>query len=92
MSNTVQPKTTEQLMAEADELIRQINSDYLHEMDEDHRKQFELHTQNLSSIKAEAKDSAEHKEAFKISSSFEGVHEAIQGMVKAMNDLKNHRF
>jgi ElaB/YqjD/DUF883 family membrane-anchored ribosome-binding protein len=37
----------EQLMAEADELIRQINSDVHQRNEEEHRLQFEIHAQNL---------------------------------------------
>lgn len=43
----------EQLLAEADKLIQQINSDVINDMEEEHRIQFEKHAQNLKKIKSE---------------------------------------
>jgi hypothetical protein len=59
---------------------------------EEHRLQFEKHTQNLKKIKSEVQDKIEKKETSEISSSAEGMHEAIQDIVKAMQDLKNYLF
>ena len=47
MPNNVASKNIEQLLAEADELIQQINSDVINDMQEEHRLQFEKHAQNL---------------------------------------------
>jgi hypothetical protein len=77
-------KNIEQLLAEADELIRQINSDTIKEMKAEHRLQFENHAQNLTKIKSEVQDKIEMKGTTEISSSAEGIHEAIDDIVKAM--------
>ena len=53
MSNNKESKTIEQVMAEADELVHQINADVIHEMKDEHRLQFEMHAQNLKNIKSE---------------------------------------
>jgi phosphoenolpyruvate-protein kinase (PTS system EI component) len=53
MAKNLEPKNIEQLLAEADELIRQINSDAIKDMEEEHRIQFEKHAQNLKKIKSE---------------------------------------
>ena len=92
MAKNLEPKNIEQLLAEADELIRQINSDAIKDMEEEHRIQFEKHAQNLKKIKSEVQDKIEKKETSEISSGAEGMHEAIQDIVKAMQDLKNHLF
>jgi hypothetical protein len=93
MPNNVASKNIEQLLAEADELIQQINSDVINDMQEDHRLQFEKHAQNLKKIKSEVQgNKIEKKGTSELSSSAEGMHEAIQDIVKAMQDLKNMFF
>ena len=80
----------EQLLAEADELIQQINSDAIKDMQEEHLLQFEIHAQNLKKIKSEVRDKIEKKGTSELSSSAEGMHEAIQDIVKAMRDLTKY--
>ena len=92
MSNNVASKNIEQLLAEADELIQQINSDAIKDMQEEHLLQFEKHAQSLKKIKSEVKGKIEKKGTSEISSSAEGMHEALQDIVKAMRDLKNKLF
>jgi len=92
MAKNLEPKNIEQLLAEADELIRQINSDAIKDMEEEHRIQFEKHAQNLKKIKSEVQEKIEKKGTSEISSSADGMHEAIQDIVKSMKDLKNYLF
>ena len=92
MTKNLEPKNIEQLLAEADELIRQINSDAIKDMEEEHRIQFEKHAQNLKKIKSEVQEKIEKKGTSEISSSADGMHEAIQDIVKSMKDLKNYLF
>jgi hypothetical protein len=92
MPMNLESKNFEQLLAEADELIQQINSDVINDIEEEHRLQFEKYAQNLKKIKSEVQDKIEKKETSEISSSAEGMHEAIQDIVKAMQDLKNYLF
>ena len=92
MAKNLEPKNIEQLLAEADELIRQINSDAVKDMEEEHRIQFEKHAQNLKKIKSEVQEKIEKKGISEISSSADGMHEAIQDIVKSMKDLKNYLF
>ena len=56
MAKNLEPKNIEQLLAEADELIRQINSDAIKDIEEEHRIQFEKHAQNLKKIKSEVQE------------------------------------
>jgi len=92
MPNNLESKNIEQLMAEADALIRQINSDILKDLEEEHRMQFEKHAQNFKKIKSEVQSKIEEKGTSEISSSADGMHEAIQDIVKAMKNLKNDLF
>ena len=92
MSKKLESKNIEQLLAEADELVRQINSDVLKDMKEEHRLQFEKHAQNLKKIKSEVQGKIQKKEASDIGSGAEGMHEAIQDIVKAMHDLTSKLF
>ena len=89
MPKNLESKNIEQLLAEADELIQQINSDAIKDMEEEHRMQFEKHAQNFKKIKSEVQGKIEKKGTSEISSSAEGMHEAIQDIVKAMGTLKN---
>ena len=86
MPNNVASKNIEQLLAEADELIQQINSDAINDMQEEHRLQFEKHAQNLKKIKSEVQGKIEKK----TNSGAEGMHEAILDIVKAVRDLKKY--
>lgn len=78
---------TAELLAEADELIRQINSDALQYMRDDHRLAFEKHVKKLEKIKASAQVEARAKKESDISDSAEGMHAAIQDIVKAMREM-----
>ena len=86
MTESFEPKNIEQLMAKADELIQQINSDVINDMKEDHRVQFEKHAQNLKKIKSVVQGKMEKKK----SSGADGMHEAIQDIVKAMQGLTKY--
>ena len=90
MPNNVAYKNIEQLLAEADELIRQINSDAINNIQEEYRLQFEKHAQSLKKIKSEVQGKIEKKGTSEIGSGAEGMHEAIQDIVKAMGDLKKY--
>lgn len=92
MPKNLESKNIERLLAEADELIQQINSDAINDMKEEHLLQFEKHAQSLKKIKSEVQGKIEKKGTSEISSSAEGMHEAIQDIVKAMQDLKNKLF
>jgi hypothetical protein len=90
MPKNLESKNIEQLLAEADELIQQINSDAIKDMQEEHLLQFEKHAQNLKKIKSEVQGKIEKKETSEISSSAEGMHQALQDIVKAMRDLTKY--
>ena len=90
MPKNIESRNIEQLLAEADELIQQINSDAINDMQEEHRLQFEKHSQNLKKIKSEIQGEIKKKGTSEIGASAEGMHEAIQDIVKAMRDLTKY--
>jgi hypothetical protein len=90
MPTTLESKTLEQLMAEADELVQKINSEYLEDLEEDHRLQFQEHAQRLQELKSEIQVKTEEKGTIESFSSAEGMHEAILDIVKAMKELAGH--
>jgi HEAT repeat protein len=92
MSEDLKSKDIDQLLAEADELVRQIQSDAIKDMEEEHRIRFEKHAQSLEKIKSEVQKKTEKEGTPERISGAEGMHEAILDIVKAMQDYKNGRF
>ena len=90
MPTTIKTKTLEQLLAEADELVQKINSEYLDDLEEEHRLQFEKHAQKLQEIKSTVQAKPEGKGIMESFSSAEGMHEAMVDIVKAMKDLTSY--
>jgi hypothetical protein len=90
MTTLSKPKTLEELMAEADELVEKINSEFLEDLKEDHRLQFAKHAQQLQEIKSEIQAKAEEKGTIESFSTAEGMHEAVLDIVKAMKDLTSY--
>jgi vacuolar-type H+-ATPase subunit H len=90
MPKNLESKSIDQLLAEADDLIRQINSDAVKDMKEEHRIQVEKHAQTLKKIKSEIHGESGKKGTSEISSSADGMHEAIQDIVKAMRGLTKY--
>lgn len=90
MQTDLEHQKTAELLAEAEELIRQINSAALQYMQDDHRLVFENHVEKLEKIKSEAQVKAKAKKESDIRDSAEGMHAAIQDIVKAMQELAHH--
>ncbi len=84
--------TIEQIMAEADDLIRKIDSDAAKDMKETHRLQAEKHARYLKKIKSEIQGKIGKKKTSEKFTGAEGMHEAIQEIVKALNALKKYLF
>jgi len=56
MKATLIPKDINQLLAEADELIKQTHSHVIKDMEEEHRIQFEKHAQSLRRLRSEVQE------------------------------------
>ena len=87
MTKNQSPEDIARLLAEADELVQQINIDVLNEMEEVQRLEFEIHAQKLERIKSELHGGSEKKKTWKAGSGAEGIHEVILDIVKAMQGL-----
>ena len=90
MTTPSKPKTLEELLAEADELTEKINSEFLEDLEDEHRLRFEQHAQRLQEIKSEVQVKTEEKGTLESFSSAEGMHEAVMDIVKAMKDLSRY--
>jgi hypothetical protein len=90
MPTNLESKNFEELLAEADELIEQINSDVIKHMKEEDRLQFEIHAQNLKKIKSEVQGKIENQGGSELGSGAEGMHAAILDIVKAMHDFTKY--
>ncbi|MCE5333539.1 MAG: hypothetical protein LLG06_03020 [Desulfobacteraceae bacterium] len=77
----------EQILAEADNLLQKIDPEIIEDMEEERRAQLEQHAQSLKMLKSEIQDKI-GKEATPESKSYgEGMHEAIEDIVKAMKAM-----
>jgi hypothetical protein len=90
MTTLSKPKTLEELLAEADELVQKINSEFIEDLEEEHRLQFGKHAQRLQELKSEVQVKTEKKGALETSAYAEGMHEAVLDIVRAMKDLASY--
>jgi len=84
MPTDLESRNIDELLAEADELVQQINSDVIKYIKEEQRLQFEIHVQNLKKIRSEIQGKIDEKGTSEIGSGSEGMHKAIEDIVKAM--------
>jgi hypothetical protein len=90
MPENLESGNIDQLMVEADLLIQQIHSDFIKEMKEEQRLNFESHVQKLKKIRFEVQRKIDEKKMSEVDSGADGMHEAIQDIVKAMRDLTKY--
>lgn len=90
MSEYLESKDIEQLMAEADELVQRIDANAIKDLKEEHRLQVEKHAQHLKRIKSEVQARIEKKGTAKIDHGAEGMHEAIHEIATAMGELAKY--
>jgi uncharacterized membrane protein YccC len=90
MQATLIPKNIDRLLAEADELIKQINSDDIRNMEEEHRIQFEAHAQSLKKLRSEVQEKIDKEGTPEGGAYSEGMHQAIDEIVTAMKNLGSY--
>jgi hypothetical protein len=90
MNGTFIPKDIDRLLAEADELIKQINSNTLKGLEEEHRVQFERHAQSLKKLRSEVQEKIDKEGTPESDSHSEGMHKAIDDIVTAMKNLGSY--
>ena len=90
MTKDLESRNIDELLAEADELVQQINSDVIKYIKEEQRLQFEIHVQNLKKIKSQVQSKIDEKGRSEIGSGAEGMHKAIEDIVKAMRSFTKY--
>ena len=90
MQATSIPKDIDRLLAEADELIQQINSNTIKGMEEEHRIEFETHAQSLKRLRSEVQEKMEKEGKPDDGSYSEGMHKAIDDIMAAMKNLGSY--
>ena len=90
MQATSIPKDIDRLLAEADELIKQVNSYAIRDMEEEHRIQFEAHAQSLKNLRAEIQEKIDQEGTPEGGAYGEGMHQAIDEIVTAMKNLGSY--
>jgi len=87
MQATFIPKDIDRLLAEADELIKQIDSNTIKDLEEEHRIQFETHAQSLKKLRFEVQEKIEKEGTPEGGAYGEGMHQAIDDIMTAMKNL-----
>jgi hypothetical protein len=90
MGATFVPKDIDQLLAEADELIKQANSNAIKNMQEEHRIQFGNHAQRLKELRSEVQEKRNIEGIPESGAYSEGMHKAIDEIVTAMKNLGSY--
>lgn len=90
MQKTFKDEDIEQILAEADELLQQIDPEIIEYMEEEQRIQFEQQVQSLKKLKSEVQDKIGKEGTPESGSYSEGMHEAIEDIVKAIKALASY--
>ncbi|MDY0222570.1 MAG: hypothetical protein RBR67_15670 [Desulfobacterium sp.] len=90
METNYEPKKIENILSEADELLNQLNSELIQEMEETQRTQIEIHANTLKKRKLEVQHKIKEDKTSDPSSYGEGMHEAIDEIVTAMKALTRY--
>ncbi len=87
MKTTYEPRKIEKILSGADDLLNQLNSGLIEDMEETRRTQLEIYAEKLRKRKLEIQERIEKDKASEHGSSSEGIHEAIEDIVKAMKAM-----
>jgi DNA-binding transcriptional MerR regulator len=79
-----------QILAEADDLLQQIDPKIIEYMEEEQRAQLEQQAQSLKKLKSEVQDKIGKGGPSQSRPYSEGMHEAIDDIVKAMKALASN--
>ncbi len=90
MQATFKQKDIDQLLAEADELIRQIDADAVKEMAEEHRVQIEMHTRSLKKLRSDIQGKIAQEGTAESGSYYEGMHKAILDIISAVKNMGSY--
>jgi hypothetical protein len=90
MQESFKHEDIEQILAEADDLLKQIDPEIIEYMKEEQQTQFKQQAESLKRLKSEVQDKI-GKEGTPESGSYgEGMREAMEDIVKAMKALASY--
>jgi regulator of replication initiation timing len=89
VQNIFEEEDIQQILAEADELLQQLNPQIIEYMEETRRLELEQQAQILKELKSEVHEKIV-KEEPSTGSFSEGVHQAMDDIVKAMKALASY--
>ncbi len=87
MNPNLSQKNIEGLLLEADELLNQLNSGLIEDMEENKRSKLENYANELEKRRLEVRTVTDNGKTSDYSSSSEGMHEAIDDIVTAMKAM-----
>jgi len=87
MKTTNKQKDIETILSEADELLNKYNSLLIEDMEETKKIQLEIYANELKKLRFKVQDKTEKDKTSDYGSSGEGIHEAIDEIVRAMKNL-----
>jgi hypothetical protein len=90
MQKTFKSEDIEQILAEANDLLQQIDPEIIEYLEEGKRAQLEQQAQSLKKLKSEVEDKIGKEGPSQGRPYSEGMHEAIDEIVKAMRDLASY--
>ena len=90
MQTTYKYEDIEQILAEAEDLLQQIDPEIIEYLKEEQRAQLEQQAQSLKKLKSELEDKMGQEEASKNWPYGEGMHEAMDDIVQAMKALASY--
>ncbi|MFZ2444848.1 MAG: hypothetical protein WAW37_00680 [Syntrophobacteraceae bacterium] len=90
MQKTFKYEDIEQMLAEADDLLKRIDPEIIEYMEEERRAQLEEQAQGLKKLKSEVQDKIGKAGSPEGGAYGEGMHEAIEDIAKAMKELASY--
>ena len=90
METTYKPGKIKNILSEADELLNQLNSELIEDMEETKRIQIEIRANELKKRRLEIQEKIEKDKISDAGSSSEGIHKAIDDIVSAMKALTRY--
>ena len=90
MQKTYEYEDIEQILAEAEDLLQQIDPEIIEYLKDEQRAQLEQQAQNLKKLKSELEDQIGKEGPSKSRPYSEGMHEAMDDIAKAMKALASY--
>ena len=90
MQDHLEQKDIEHILAEADELLQQLDPEIIEYLEEERRVQLEQQAQRLKELKSEVHEKMGQEGPSTSVSFSEGVHQAMDDIVKAMKALASY--